>query len=223
MKKTLIALLALSGVASAAPLWNTSFAVDNTGGWTVANENESLLKSSDWTLTAADGSALSSTTKNSEELRPNTNVGSNQGWNLEFSLTNISTFATTISDMKFDTFIFAGSGAYQGLNTNRDFVFTLTVGNDTYTTGNWTIEGNTTASPGNGLVNFNFSDGLTLAAGEEVNVTFSVAKGESNAGCFLGLKGISAGSEPATAVPEPTTATLSLLALAALAARRRRK
>jgi len=47
-----------------------------------------------------------------------------------------------------------------------------------------------------------------------VSVSYSAATGE-NVGTIITITGLN--------VPEPTTATLSLLALAALAARRRRK
>ena len=229
MKKTIITLLALAGVAAAdVTLWNTGFSVtttagDNAGQWTLSDEDMALLTSSGWGLTAADGSPLKSTTTNSAELRPNTNVGSAQGWSLDFTLTNASSQVITLTSLTFDTLIFAGSGVYQGNNTNRDFVFTLTCGDVTLNTGNLTIKGNGTANPTNGVVTFTLDTAVELAANESIALGFDVAKGDSNAGCFLGLKSISAtGTTISESVPEPTTATLSLLALAALAARRRR-
>ncbi len=233
MKKTLITLLALAGVAAAdtteaITLWDTGFSVtttgDNAGQWTLSDEDKALLTSSDWVLKKADGSALLSTTTNASELRPNTNVGSAQGWSLDFTLTNTSTEAITLTSLTFDTLIFAGSGVYQGLNTDRDFVFTLTCGDVTLNTGNLTIGGNTTNTPTNGVVTFTLDTAVELAANESIALGLDVAKGTSNPGCFLGLKSISAsGTTIGETIPEPTTATLSLLALAGLAARRRRK
>ncbi len=227
MKKTLITLLALCGVAAAdttgaITLWNTGFSVvttgDNAGTWTTSKENTATLTSSGWTLTKADGSALQSTAANAAELRPNTNVGSAQGWSLDFSLKNTSSEAITFNSLTFDTLIFAGSGVYQGENTDRDFVFTLTYGDKSVSTDNYTIKGNGTANPGDGVVTFNLETDIELAVNESIAIGFDVVKGTSNPGCFLGLKSISAAM-----VPEPATATLSLLALAGLAARRRRK
>ena len=97
-------------------------------------------------------------------------------------------------------------------------MFTLTYGDKSVSTDNYTIKGNGTANPGNGVVTFNLETDIELAVNESIAISFDVVKGTSNPGCFLGLKSISAAM-----VPEPATATLSLLALAGLAARRRRK
>lgn len=230
MKKTIITLLALAGVSAAADttgaitLWDTGFSVtttgDNAGQWTLSDEDEALLTSSDWVLKKADGTDLLSTTTKASELRPNTNVGTAQGWSLDFTLKNASSQVIKLTSLTFDTIIFAGGGAYQSNNTNRDFVFTLTCGDVTLNTGNLTIKGNGTASPTNGVVTFTLDTAVELAANESIALGFDVAKGTSNDGCFLGLKSISA---TGVTIPEPTTATLSLLALAGLAARRRRK
>lgn len=229
MKKTIIALMALAGVAAAdtteaITLWNTEFSVTTTGEdagqWTLSDEQKSLLVSSEWSLVKADNTALLSTTTNAAELRPNTNVGSDQGWSLDFTLTNSSTEVVTLTSLTFDTLIFAGSGSYQSYNTDRDFVFTLTYGDETLKTENWTIGGNGTSSPSSGVITFTLDTAVELAANESISLGFDVAKGTNNPGCFLGLKSISA---TGATIPEPTTATLSLLALAGLAARRHRK
>lgn len=52
-----------------------------------------------------------------------------------------------------------------------------------------------------------------------LEVIKSTEEGDSGAGCYIDLSNVVLG---ASAVPEPTTATLSLLALAGLAMRRRR-
>lgn len=233
MKKTLITLLALCGVAAAdttgaITLWDTGFSVtttgDNAGQWTLSDEDKALLTSSDWVLKKADGTDLLSTTTKAAELRPNTNVGSEQGWSLDFTLSNTSAETITLTSLTFDTIIFAGTGGYQGGSTDRDFVFTLTCGDVTLNTGNLTIGGNGTANPTNGVVTFTLGTAVELAANESIAIGLDVAKGTDNPGCFLGLKSISAtGTSFGETIPEPTTATLSLLALAGLAARRRRK
>ena len=224
MKKTIIALMALACAANADTIWTTGFTVANDGSWALSEEDTTVLSSQNWDLTKADGTDLSSTAANAAELRPNTNVGTAQGWSLDFTLENPSGKALTLNSLTFDTLIFAGTGGYQGTDTNRDFMFTLTYGEQSVSTGNWTIEGNGAATPGNGVVTIDLGAGVELGVGESLDITFEVAKGTSNPGCFLGLKSISAaGTVSAPAVPEPTTATLSLLALAGLAARRCRK
>jgi len=231
MKKTLITLLALAGVAAAdttgaITLWDTGFSVtttgDNAGQWTLSDEDKALFTSSDWVLKKADGTDLLSTTTNASELRPNTNVGSAHGWSLDFTLTNTSEDTFVITSLTFDTLTFTSEGAYQGKDTPRDFEFTLTCGEKTVTSSNWTISGTNPGSdsPTNGIVTLEFTEGIELTANEKVAVSFDVAKGTSNDGCFLGLKSITASGQ---LIPEPATATLSLLALAGLAARRRRK
>lgn len=179
----------------------------------------STLTSSNWSLTLADGGALKSTTANSSELRPNTNVGTAQGWSLALTLTNNTSEAVTINSLTLDTIIYNSDGVYQGLDTDRDFVFTLSYGDIEKSSGNLTIGGNGTSSPTNGVVTLALDSAIELAANGSIDMDLDVAKGTNNLGCFLGLKAISA----ETTVPEPTTATLSLLALAGLAARRRRK
>ena len=218
MKKSLITLFALAGMACATEeIWSTGFAVESDGTWTTAQEDLTKLQSSEWILKAADGSDLLSTTKDTTELRPNTNVGSSQGWTLSFTLTNTSTESVSFDSLVFDTVIFNATGDYQSSNTNRDFVFTLSYGENSLSTGNYTIGGNGTSAPTNGVVAFTLAEAITLSAGENLAITLNVAKGTSNAGCYLGLKTVTA------YIPEPSTVTLSLLALAGLAVRRRRK
>lgn len=226
MKKTLIALLALCGVAvadttDAITLWNTGFSVENTGTWTLAEETADYITSSAWSLKKADGTDLSSTTTNTAELRPNTNIFTAQGWYLDFTLTNTSEKAITINSLTFDTLLFSGGGVYQGSNNKPKFNFTLTYGDKSVTETDWLITGTGNANPDNGVVTFNFAEGIELAKKDAaINIRFAVDEGNYDLGCFIGLKEISASG---VLIPEPTTATLSLLALAGLAARRRRK
>ncbi len=74
-----------------------------------------------------------------------------------------------------------------------------------------------------GIGTFDLGTQYELAANTDYTLTITAAKGSnSDAGYFLGIGGIKV-SEAVASVPEPTTATLSLLALAGLAARRRHK
>ena len=226
MKKTLITLLALAGVASAdtadaITLWNTGFSIESSGSWTLDEEITDYITSSAWSLKKANNESLLSTTTNSAELRPNTNIFTQQGWYLDFTLTNTSETAVIINSLTFDTLLFSGGGVYQSSTNTPKFNFTLTYGDNTVTEKDWLITGTGNANPDNGVVTLNFAEGIELAAEDgAINIRFAVDKGNYTNGCFIGLKTISASG---VLVPEPATATLSLLALAGLAARRRRK
>lgn len=111
-----LCMAAMSGVAvadtiSAETIWTTNFSVvtsgTDAGTWSLASEDTQSLTSSAWTLTTADGSPLLSTTAKATELRPNTNVGTNQGWILSFTLSNTSQYAVSISSFSFDSYAWA--------------------------------------------------------------------------------------------------------------------
>ena len=62
---------------------------------------------------------------------------------------------------------------------------------------------------------------VSLAAGESVDISITMSSSQyTNDGTYVGLSGLGLTYQ---VTPEPTTATLSLLALAGLCARRRRK
>ena len=67
---------------------------------------------------------------------------------------------------------------------------------------------------------YHFFNGFILKAGESLTITIDASKHEAyDKGCFAGLSGIQINGE---LVPEPATASLGLLGLAALMVRRRR-
>ncbi len=82
---------------------------------------------------------------------------------------------------------------------------------------------------GYSAVTLNFDAGTAITEDTKVKATFdgvNFAEADLTAGsnqAQIGLAGLPGIDQPALGIPEPTTATLSLLALAALAARRRRK
>lgn len=67
---------------------------------------------------------------------------------------------------------------------------------------------------------YDFFNGFILKAGESLTITIDASQHEAyNKGSFAGLSGIQINGE---LVPEPATASLGLLGLAALMVRRRR-
>lgn len=174
-----------------------------------------------------------------EYLRPNTNVDSqNTTWTLTFSLTNNTGSGFVIDTIAINAFSFTGDGAAQ--NNNRNFLFTVNAGGTTIASEkNLYIVGSDQGGNSTGTLTLNLADSLTIASGESMEFSVTVNQGTqvsqangggTGRGSFVGMSGMSFSGEivaPVTpdtpAVPEPATATLSLLALAGLAARRRRK
>ncbi len=93
-----------------------------------------------------------------------------------------------------------------------------------------TTDGHLSIANGSGAATTYTTTGVTLTAGQEYKLTLTVAKDTStyeNLALGIGAIGLNgtvvSTPAPGGAIPEPATATLSLLALAGLAARRRRK
>lgn len=238
MKKTLIALMALAGIATATDTDTTPITL--SAGFTSSitaqcPENASYavtinsLKTGENDLgNKAGGSYFS------DALRPNLNMNTGNAWTLNFTLENNSNSAITLSSVVFDSFIFNGSGAQHSADQEtRQAQFTLTDASSnvlgttdvTFCKPNSAPEG----SESNAIWNTDMDAGITLssavelAAGESIQFNLTVGRGNlTNPGAFVGLKGVTFTGETVL-IPEPTTATLSLLALAGLAARRRRK
>ena len=238
MKKTLIALMALAGVAAAED-WTATFTTSNTSkNQTYTDYSAAFAEGSPLTLSITNivitGDGTTSNYNTSEgnhpsSIRPNTNVGNGGTWTLSFSLTNTSTEAITLQQIAFDVFTFNSSGAVQGKNTARNLTLTLTgdaTGSVSFTHGGSNISGDVASR----TITLN-SGAVTISAGDSLSLSLTASPQEdSGGGTFLGLTGATFSGEIVTpvipdtpAVPEPATATLSLLALAGLAARRRRK
>ena len=253
MKKTLITLLALAGVASASVVgdWQGAFTwgantsdnpetpdVDETAVTPItlnlgtgapitinsvtavmtaaASGADASIKKDDTPnpLPEAVTAVYKQTNNNAYQgtFTPDTNVGNGGTWTITLNFTNTSDELIDVRVITFDYFLFNGSGGLQDGSTYRDLVFSLS--------------GDVSASCEVSAVNtggksqtltFDLGDDyLTLEAGESANVSLYVEEGVSN-GTFVGLSGASF-----RIIPEPATATLSLLALCGLAVRRRR-
>lgn len=223
MKKTLIALMALSGVVCADEYTGKfAWTADHTPTFTlnaeVQPDIELLITGMNIDGAAQDFATADPKANNvySNTLTPNTNIGNGGKYDFSFSITNKTEEALTIFAITFDTFAYNNGGTAQNADfLKRDIKFTLTgdagaavvhsFGNIDAATDVYNWDTNPTL----------YFEPLEIAAGATAN--FNLAVEESNSeGCFIGISG-------ATVIPEPTTATLSLLALAGLAVRRRRK
>jgi len=235
MKKTLITLLALAGVAAAQPL-------------TISNANNTASATGDW-LTEVSATAINVTGTNTftstdytnSFFTVATNVGS--GGTYDYVLTFTLAKDVDLSGFSID-FLLHNNGGY-AQTVNRTLSYDLTLANAEETLVSYTEQSITTttgegadgqaitvhytgaAYNADGSINeytklgtaaYTLSESVFLAAGTEYKLTIAnIAKDDNGQGTFVGI-----GNIAMDVIPEPTTATLSLLALCGLAARRRR-
>ncbi len=240
MKKTIIALCFLAGVAigtedsllvstltaSVANITTSANVSDlDISGWSLSNTTTGV------TLTSMSGGAAFA-----DALRPNINVGNDNSWTLSFTISNESEADYTLSSITLNAFTFNSAGNGQFNKTFRKFLFA--VYEETNTANRNLLYQDETPRNLSGpaendkadtinsdphVLTFDFSEELTLAAKSSTTLSLVVSDGTpgvADTGCFLGATQMSIAGQ---VVPEPTTAALSLLALAGLAARRRRK
>jgi len=230
MKKTLITLLSLAGVAMGID-YNT---IDYTFGRATVDDVTTI------TITSEQSQALTlnyvgttyETGGNSAEgminaasyagtYTPNVQLRQNQAsdyWMITFSVTNNTSELITLTNMGFDAYVINNDGS------NKSDVVrttdTLIIGETSWSQENLITSGGNTTDV-SFVLGPNDTTSVDLLAGETVQVSFklgSAAQGTKCYNTYAGLKGMSV-----TYIPEPATATLSLLALCGLAARRRRK
>lgn len=151
---------------------------------------------------------------------PDINVGNGGSWTLSFNLKNTTEEAITLTSISVDLYTFNSDGEIQPGNTQRSITLTLGGG----VTGSASMTHNSVT--GNGEVAtyaLNMEAPVEIAAGSSIAITLTATRQEKETkGTFVGLTGATF-STPTQMVPEPATATLSLLALAGLAVRRRRR
>ena len=241
MKKTIITLIALASVAAATESDVTPITLDVTFGncaqttpssatltieeGVMTGSVQSLVQTDTTTAVSLKNSGTAGT--NAAEFTPNTNVGTGAPWTATFNFDNVNKALTSLDSINLGVVLFDSSGNYQ---QGGDWAATWT-GGITFTA---TITDSTTASqlgtfaytltPGSGQGSTPYA--ITLA-GDSIDLTnvssFDMElklTEDLNNGTFAGLSSMGFTGTPV--VPEPTTATLSLLALAGLAARRRR-
>lgn len=257
MKKTIIALLALSSMAFGDVLVNV---MQNSSGSTAwgADEDISLSNiSSTISITSSSGNAPAATNYSNSVLTAGTNVGN--GGKYTYTLTFTTSFAdnaTVILDsLTIDMFSLNGNGATQNAAAAKTckYTYSLTGGGTDITTDIFTnvdLMGSATQFADSSTPAYTFQDGVYVAtpigsgtgsvSGAKTTISFgdggvALQKGTqytfemnvervTQTGFYTGIGNVAlTGSIENPPVPEPTTGSLSLLALAGLCARRRKK
>lgn len=236
MKKTLIALMAIAGMAVATEETPITLGVTfgNCAQATPANVTLSLGEVATGSVvslvqTAAPTEAVTLQTKGTAGtaaaiFTPNSNVGTGTPWTATFSFKNVNNVLSSLDSIDLGVVLFNSGGEYQ---TNKatwtgDIVFTALITNsNSESLGTFTYT--LTPTQGKGSATFDITlTGTSIDLTDVSSFNMELKLTETlGTGTFAGLKTM--GFTGTQSIPEPTTATLSLLALAGLAARRRRK
>lgn len=247
----IIASLALGAAASqAAVLCTTTFnragtSLDSVTVSTVSDAGLSTstsIASQDFSKSSTGNDLLASGSIPASVFSPNSNVGnnSNNWWSVSFTFTNDGSQDMLISSIDLSMIGFTGGGAAQNAGggvANNNYVggtdgatnkpVNITLGMDGQDDQTLVYNGAATNSDGTASSwdvgvhtgSYEYGDVL-LKAGESMTLTVRASKNEGySSGCFIGLKEIKVNGE---VVPEPATASLGFLGLAALMMRRRR-
>ena len=169
-------------------------------------------------------------------LSPNINVGNGNAWSVSLSFT--VTEAVTVDSIALNLFTFSDANAVQNSDRRGSYTFDLKLGDNvlascsnsnlTYLgTGDVNAGSSQQASVGT-LGQLGGSSGIheegtlnqavTLSAGNTYTLELSLNRGQETQGYFVGL-----GAIELNTIPEPATASLSILGMAALMMRRRRR
>ncbi len=248
----LLSSLALAAAsAQAAVLCTTTFnRTGNSLGTVTVNTQSEYGLTSSTSISASDfnkggspasgqnGDLLGQSSIPASVVTPNSNVASGGSWSMSFTFTNTASQDMQISSIDLTMIGVTGGGKAQNTGNgvagqegwiggtatgNKPVNLTLSIedggsqtlvfnaATDGTNSGNW----NMTRTGG-----YDFLNGFILKEGESLTITIDASKHEAyDKGCFAGLSGIQINGE---LVPEPATASLGLLGLAALMMRRRR-
>lgn len=218
MKKTLITLLSLAGVAMAEETWQDTFTVPLDITSTAISLDSGYLS---LTLNSIGGASTNTyapaEVTGAEGFSPKIQFvqHNNDGcyWTLDFTLQNNSIYGLTLTGFSFDMFSTTATGGTHDSGL-QDTKVSLSFGESVFGEGTAVLGGGSTTGTAE------ITGEYLLNAGESVDLTMKVQRTKD--GAFTGYASISAGTMTYV-IPEPATATLSLLALCGLAARRRRK
>ena len=234
MKRTIIALMALAGVAMAADtgtLTLTNTTASDTITTAISDNSTDWLKDA---ITLDDNATIAILINGSNTYTPDTlagyaigdtNVGSGGSYTYSVSFTvKEDAPALTLTSISADFIVQSAGGGNQTNSRWATYNWQFVSGETTlvdYATADYWSQ----ASGATGSLSMNFgSNAIDLIAGETYTLNLKIT-GVNNAENVVDTNGgfVHVGSISASIIPEPTTATLSLLALAGLAARRRRK
>ena len=156
---------------------------------------------------------------------PNSNVGNGTPWTATFKFDNVNKALTSLDSISLGVVLFNNEGVYQSVYAQwtGDITFAATITDSTTASQLGTFAYTLTPGTGKGSTPFDITltgNSIDLTNVSSFNMELKLTE-TLQSGTFAGLSGM--GFKGTPVVPEPTTATLSLLALAGLAARRRRK
>lgn len=238
MKKTIIVLMALAGVATATESDVTPITLGVTFGNCAQTSPSAVTLTIDSGMTGSVVSLVQTGTTTNVTLQtageagldeavftPNTNVGNGSPWTATFNFDDVNKALTSLDSINLGVVLFSSTGVYQTSSAvwTGDITFTATITDSTTASQLGTFA--YTLTPGSGKESTPFEitlegNSIDLTNVSSFNMELKLTE-TLQSGTFAGLSGM--GFKGTPVVPEPTTATLSLLALAGLAARRRRK
>lgn len=210
----LASLLSTSGVQAATTLYETQF-------------HQTAITTESGFLTDASVALTTPSTSLSQNLAadllvPNLQMmDNNAGWTVTFSFTASQDITISSLDLGFQFVTANGTRHDQSHPKEGTAIVTLTAG-DTTSTADFNfsrLQADKDGMPTPDVQTSSLNTPVTVKAGESFTVTVN-AKAPNTGGTFLGLSQMSLTGEM---VPEPATASLSLLGLASLLLRRRRK
>lgn len=206
-------LLCISGVQAATTLYETQF------HQTAINTGSDFLENASVTLT--NPSTSLATNLAADLLVPNVQMSNNNtGWTVTFSFTAVQDITISSLDLGFQ--FVTGTGTLHGNSDTKAGTATVTLASgDSSSTANLSFErvqADKDGTPTPDVQEASFNTPLTVKAGETFTLTVN-AKAPGTGGTFLGISQLELRGD---AVPEPATASLGLLGLAALLMRRRR-
>lgn len=225
MKKTLVTLLVLGGMAMA----DTAQLTVETSAITLSNELMKLQLITIEGSSTASGTCNPSAVTGAAGFSPKiqfmqgpsngnqTDVNEDCYWLLTFTLQNKTNTDISIDGFSFTMNATTGTGGTHEKGIS-EVTNTITFSNDTDYSATWDL------AAGSASDTETINTSFTLAAKQTETFTLKVQRTEEDRNSAItGYAALTAGSLSYSVIPEPATATLSLLAIAGLAVRRRRK
>lgn len=172
-----------------------------------------------------------------DSLCPHVNLDSEEAswWTLSYTVTNSSEDIVRVTSLVLDMYAMHGTHDATPEPIKDDVIATLLPGYEyhnqtgSFTETNITLKGTGDYGVSDGSTTLLLPTGFILNPGENLTIYMTVSaphnEGSDYTNLYVGLKGFefSGYFVSSSNVPEPATATLSLLVLAGLATRRRRK
>lgn len=226
MKKTLVALFALAGVVMAKTV-TTEFDIERVGKSISFTEMDEAISLSyvDWTYVGGGANSVGDFVETAQSsyvntFSPDSQLRANQPDDkitMNFTITNNGNEAITLDKLNIQGYCINGDGGNKnGSVTEMSFTMQL------FSEGTAISE----------ATSISLKTGNNVSGGDLPLTTYKVIEADESANISLTIShavgfntyfGLTGGSVTYSTIPEPAAATLSLLALAGIATRRRRK